>query len=143
MENVWEDSIMIVSTSCTNPYVTEVTNGQHVIYADTSKELGGSSCGFDAQELFCASFASCVNITTRMILEKKNLAYDKIIVKVELKEQGYKEYHMLYSIEIIADMPVEMKQNILNIVRNCPISKILEGELVLEQVSIHTKKESN
>lgn len=133
---------MIVSTSCVNQYVTEVTNGQHVIYADTATKLGGSACGFDSQELLCAGFASCLNITTRMVLEKKELPYDKIVVKVDLQERNYKENHLLYQIDIIADMPAEMKQNILNIVKNCPISKILEGELVLEPVSFHTKKES-
>lgn len=134
---------MIISTSCANAYVTEVTDGKHVIYADTATELGGGACGFDSQQLLCTSLASCLNITTRMVLERKNIAYDKIIVKVDLKEQRYKECHLFYEIDIVADLSVEMKQNIINIVKNCPISKILEGKLVLEQVSFHTKKESD
>jgi putative redox protein len=82
--------------------------------------------------LVCAGFASCLNITTRMVLDRKNIKYEKVIVKVDLDRSDENKTKFLYDVDIIGDISNETKQHIIKMVKNCPIKKTLSKEIEFE-----------
>jgi putative redox protein len=74
---------VVVSASGQEKYLAEIFNGTAGILSDTTEEKGGSGKYFRPHDLLEAALASCLNITTRMVLEAMNLSCDKVTVKVE------------------------------------------------------------
>lgn len=74
---------MIIAESDHNKYFTQLSNETASINADVTKDKGGSGDYFGPHDLICAGYASCLNITVCMILEKMNLKYDKVVTKLE------------------------------------------------------------
>lgn len=123
---------MIISESKIENYCTEISNENSFIFSDVTEEKGGKGQYLRPHDLLCSAFASCLNITTRMILERKKIKYEKVIVKVDLDRSEEKKTKFLYDIDIIGDIPIETKQNIINIAKNCPVRKTLSKEIDFE-----------
>ncbi len=123
---------MIISESGSEKYCTKISNGNTVIFSDVAEEKGGQGEHFGPHELLCAGFASCLNITARMVLERKNIKYEKVIVKVDLDRDNENKTKFIYDIDIIGDISSEAKQLVINLVLNCPVRKTLSKEIVFE-----------
>lgn len=123
---------MIISESKQENYWTEISNGNSVIFSDVTEEKGGKGQCLSPHDLLCAGFASCINITTRMLLERKSIKYEKVIVKVELDRSDENKTKFLYDIDILSDISNDTKQLIINMVRNCPVKKTLSKEIEFE-----------
>lgn len=120
---------MIISESKMENYCTEVSNENTVVFSDVTEEKGGKGQYFRPHDLLCAAYASCLNITTRMVLERKNIKYEKVIVKVDLDRSDENKTKFLYDIDIIGDISNETKELIINMVRKCPVRKTLSKEI--------------
>ncbi len=120
---------MIISKSKEEKYCTEVSNENTFIISDVTKEKGGSGEYFRPHDLLCAGLASCLNITTRMVLERKNITYENVIVKVDLDRSDEEKTKFLYDIDIIGDISKETKELIINIAKNCPVKSTLSKEI--------------
>jgi putative redox protein len=68
------------------------------LQADCTVEAGGQGKSFRSHELLCASLAACMDMTTRMVLEKLQLAYRGVQVKVDLDRQMAKRNFSITSI---------------------------------------------
>lgn len=124
---------MIISTSKNEHYCTEISNGNTSIFSDVTEEKGGKGNYLRPHDLLCAGFASCLNITTRMVLEHKNIKYEKVIVKVDLDRSNETKTKFVYDVDIIGNISDETKQNIINMVsKNCPVRKTLSSEIEFE-----------
>lgn len=123
---------MIISESKMENYCTEISNENTVIFSDVTEEKGGKGQSFRPHDLLCAGFASCLNITTRMILDRKNIKYEKVIVKVDLDRNDENKTKFLYIVDIIGNISNETKQHIIKMVENCPVRKTLSKETEFE-----------
>lgn len=123
---------MVISSSKEENYCTEISNGNTFIFSDVAEEKGGKGEYLRPHDLLCAGFASCMNITTRMILERENIKYEKIIVKVDLDRSDENKTKFIYDVDIIGDISDETKRFITNMLRNCPVRKTLSKQIEFE-----------
>lgn len=123
---------MVVSESQEENYCTKISNGNTFIFSDVTAEKGGRGEYLRPHELLCAGFASCLNITARMILEHKNIKYEKIIVKVDLDKSQENRTKFIYNVDIIGDMSSETKRAVLKLLKKCPVRKTLSSEIEFE-----------
>lgn len=119
---------MIIAESMDENFKTEISNGNAVIYSDVTEEKGGNGKCFKPHDLLCTSLASCLNITARMVLDRMNVSYEKVIVKVDLDTTDEARTGFLYDVNIIGDVPEEVKQKVINLVSKCPVHKTLAKE---------------
>lgn len=99
------------------------------IYSDTTESNGGSGKYFRPHDLIEAGFASCLNITTRMVLNSMNLAYETVTVHVELDRSDPAKSIFKYQIDIEGQLDEESKRAVLKKVTNCPVRKTLSKQL--------------
>lgn len=123
---------MIISESKKDKYCTEISNGDKTILSDVTEEKGGRGEYFRPHDLLCAGLASCLNITTRMILERKGIEYEKVVVKVDIDKSDEKKTKFLYNVDIIGDISDEIKQSILEMLKKSPVKKTLSKEIEFE-----------
>jgi putative redox protein len=123
---------MIISESKMENYCTEISNENTIIFSDVTEKKGGKGQCFRPHDLLCAGLASCLNITTRMILDCKNMKYEKVIVKVDLDRNDENKTKFLYNVDIIGNISNETKQHIIEMVKNCPVRKTLSKEIEFE-----------
>lgn len=106
-------------------------NGRFI--ADEPPTSGGEDQGPDPYTLLLSSLVTCTLVTLRMYIERKGWEIPEIKVNAnmfqEKKEDGT---HTVIDRDIsfpdnTAD--AEQKKKLLSIAKNCPISRILEGEV--------------
>ena len=120
---------MITAESEQNKYLTQISNGITHICSDVTHDKGGSGDCFGPHDLLCAGYASCLNITVRMVLERMNLKYDKVIVKVDLNRDKDDITTFLYDVEIIGDIDAATKEAVIAKALNCPVKKTLSKSI--------------
>jgi putative redox protein len=116
---------MTLSKSLDGNYLTEISNGMFTFLADTAD--GGR--GIRPHELLESALAACMNITTRMVLDRMSLAYDAVEVKVSLERPTKEDTRIRYAIDIQGDIPIEVKKQITDKVFNCPVRKTLTSKI--------------
>lgn len=116
---------MMISKSMDGDYLTEVSNGTYKIYGDTAD--GGQS--LLPHEFIESALAACMNITTRMVLDRMSLKYDGVEVKVSLERPSQEETVFKYKIDIKGDIDETVKNQIIAKVFNCPMRKILTSHI--------------
>ena len=119
---------MIISESMSENYRTEISNGAAVVHSDVTEDKGGNGEYFGPHDLLCAGLASCLNITARMVLDRMSVVYEKVIVKVDLDRTDEARTGFLYDVDIIGDVPEEVKQKVINLLSKCPVHKTLAKE---------------
>ncbi len=129
---------MVTSTSEKAPYRTTVTDGTSFLSADTTVEHGGQGGAFRPHDLLCAALASCLNMTVRMILERRGLAYETVRVQVDLDRSDPIAPVFRYDMEITGDIDPRIKQEILRKAANCPVHKTLAQPLSFQAMAPKT-----
>lgn len=124
--------IMVTSHSKKEKYSTEISNGITAILSDATSKDGGKGEQFRPHELLCAALASCLNITARMVLDRKELKYDDVIVKVDLDRSDENKTKFVYHVDIIGDIDEATKNKVIHMLRGCPVKKTLEKEISVE-----------
>jgi putative redox protein len=108
----------------------EWRNGK--IIADEPVSSGGKDTGPDPYTLLLSSLASCTLITMRMYIDRKGWDIPEIGIKVNMFQETVNEKTVtIIDKDIIFISPVapEQKIRLFEIAKQCPISKILEGEI--------------
>lgn len=123
---------MVVAESKKENYCSEISNYNTIIFSDVTKEQGGNEQYFGPFDLLSSGLASCLNVTTRVILQHKNIKYEKVIVKVDLDSSDENKTKFLYEINIIGEISEEVKQHIIRMLENSPVRKTLSKEIKFE-----------
>ena len=100
--------------------------------ADEPASVGGEDIGPDPYSLLLSSLASCKLITLRMYIDRKGWEIDNIAIRVNLYQEtkgGLTTTIIDCDILFISPVNEEQKMRLLEIAKNCPISKILQGDL--------------
>jgi putative redox protein len=115
----------IINYQCT----IEWRNGKFI--ADEPVTSGGKDSGPDPHTLLLSSLASCTLITMRMYIDRKGWDIPEIGVNVNMYQET-KDDKTITTIDrdivFLTEIESERKARLLEIAKNCPISKILEGE---------------
>ncbi|UYQ95904.1 (4Fe-4S)-binding protein [Chitinophaga horti] len=114
-------------------------NGSFLV--DEPLTAGGQDLGPDPYTLMLASLASCTMITLRMYIERKNWNVPRIIVNANLWQEKVEDRTKTTMDRDIAfpgaELDTTQKNRLLEIAKNCPISKLLEGETIVRSFVLH------
>lgn len=122
---------MITAVSRENRYKTDVMGESASITMDVPVTSGGSGEGLVPFELLLSGFASCLNITIRMLLDKNGVPYRQVKVTAD-EDRNKKPGAMIISwqVEIDGDIPEEGKQKyIARAFEKCPVHNALAGNI--------------
>ena len=118
------DNTMIECKS-TNQNYTCVTNiAEFSIFSDTGSNKGGSGQGIRPHDLLATAFASCLNITVRMICDRLNISYKSITTKVNIVRENTKT-SFNYKLEFDKSVSKTQKNKIRSLLKSCPVQKTL------------------
>lgn len=108
----------------------EWRNGKFI--TDEPVSSGGKDTGPDPHTLFLSSVASCALVTMRMYIDRKGWDIPEIAVNANMYQETKDEKTTtIIDRDIIFISPVkeEQKNRLIEIVKHCPISKILENDI--------------
>jgi len=115
---------MVKATINKEHYACSVSNGSHEIIVDEPFDLGGTHQGFAPKGLLMASLASCVAITLRMYVDRKEWLVDRIEVEVNIDTENG-ETVFFEEITCTGQLSEDQKTRLEEIASKCPVSKIL------------------
>lgn len=116
----------------------EWRNGSFI--ADEPASKGGQDAGPDPFTLLLSSLASCTLITLRMYIDKKGWDIPHIRVNVNYFQTKAEEKTITYidrDISFPEPIAPEQKDRLLEIAQNCPVSKLLEGDIKIRNYVYH------
>jgi putative redox protein len=108
----------------------EWRNGKFI--GDEPPSVGGRDTGPDPYTLLLSSLASCKLITMRMYIDRKEWDIERIAINANMYQETKDEVTTsVLDCDILFISPVsdEQKMKLLEIAKNCPVSKILQGEV--------------
>lgn len=108
--------------------VTEISNGEHVIYADATKDRGGNDEFMRPGDLLASAYAGCMSITARRLLKERGFVYKQVVVSVDLDRSNPDKTKFLSSIVIEGDIPDKEKTDIIQAAKDCAVCQVLRGE---------------
>jgi putative redox protein len=110
----------------------EWRNGKFI--SDEPLSSGGKDLGPDPYTLLMSSVASCVLVTLRMYIDRKNWDIPSLTVNVNMYHETINDIKTtIIDRDLILgeNVPDEQKTKLQEIASHCPISKILEGNIKL------------
>ena len=118
---------MVTATSKERNYVTEITDGEHIIYSDTILSDNGTGEYVDPADMVISALAACLNITLRKRMRAEGLVWDSVTVHVDMNRKNPEDIKIYTKIIIEGDIPQEKKDELIANVLDCPICKVLRG----------------
>ena len=118
---------MITATSGQG-YATRLTDGTHLWTADVPPDRGGGDTGPSPTDLLLSSYAACINITARMLLDEGGHSYGKVETRVELERTAEGKALFRFRTDIEGDISPEDKAALLKRVERCPVCRLLREE---------------
>jgi putative redox protein len=103
-----------------------------VLITDEPEKLGGKDLGPDPYTLLLSSLVSCTLVTLRMYIERKGLIIPEIEVEANMFHWIENEGTVMLIERRIAIQNVpnpEVQQRLIRVAENCPVSKILKGNI--------------
>jgi len=118
--------------------VIEWRNGQFI--ADEPEKQGGQDTGPDPYTLLLSSLASCTLVTLRMYIDRKGWDIPEIKVNVNMwqtKEGDNLTTFIDRDVNLPEGVDPEQKNRLLEIAAQCPVSKLLEGNIKVRSYVYH------
>lgn len=113
-------------------YKTAIHWRNGIFVTDEPEKLGGEDLGPDPYTLLLSSLAGCTLATLRMYIDHKGLSISEIEVQANMFfriENQETTTHIERKI-IFKDHPDQkIQQRLLKVAENCPISKMLKGNI--------------
>lgn len=105
----------------------------HRLTADEPAERGGADQGPTPLELLGASLAACTAVTIEMYAQRKGWDLGALAVEVayEAPERGAPT-RMQLRMRLPSDLSEEQVRRLQTIAAKCPVHRILEGEVTIE-----------
>jgi len=118
--------------------IIEWRNGQFI--ADEPVKNGGKDTGPDPFTLLLSSLATCTLVTLRMYIDRKEWDIPEIRVNVNMFQTKDGENTTTFidrDISFPKAIEAEKKDRLLEIAQNCPVSKLLEGNIKVRNYIYH------
>jgi len=103
------------------------------ILADEPETIGGQDLGPDPYTLFLSSLAACTLSTLRMYIDRKAWDIPAISISLNMYQTIDESVttHIIRDLQFDPPISVEQKERLLLIAKKCPISKILENNIII------------
>jgi putative redox protein len=96
---------------------------------------GGQDLGPDPFTLIIAGLVGCTLTTLRMYIRKKGWDIHDITVSANMTQQLEPSLTTIYRQIVVGDaMTEEQRERLLYIAKNCPVARLLQGEIAIETV---------
>jgi putative redox protein len=106
-----------------------------MLLIDEPKFNGGQDLGPDPFTLIVAGLVGCTLTTLRMYIRRKGWQIEDIRVHANMiQRQDPFRTVILRTIVLDPSVTDEQSERLLHIAKNCPVAKLLEGELVIDTV---------
>jgi len=135
LEKPVEGNIGTIRYACT----IEWRNGK--IIADEPVKSGGGDTGADPYSLLLSSLAACTLITLRMYIDRKEWDISNIGVRVNMYQTKKDEKVITVidrDIHFLQEVTDEQREKLTDIATACPVSKILQGEIIVRTFAYNT-----
>ncbi|WP_256009790.1 OsmC family protein [Desertivirga xinjiangensis] len=106
-----------------------------VLITDEPEKLGGKDIGPDPYTLLLSSLVSCTLATLRMYIDHKGLEIPEIKVEANMFQligNNGTALRIDRTISIKYDTGPELQQRLIRVAENCPISKMLKGNINIQ-----------
>ena len=107
---------------------------QHSVISDLLPESGGDDYGMNPHEILETALAACTSLTVQMYARRKNINVQDIKVEVSTVSEGAQTV-ISRKIELVGTFTVEEKKRLLEIADKCPIHKLLESHVTIQNES--------
>jgi putative redox protein len=117
----------------TSNYICTINWRNGVILMDEPTNIGGQDTGPDPYTTLLAALAGCTLSTLRMYIDRKGWVISEISVRLNMsqdRENGFTTF-IKREIYFSSDVPTEQKDRLLVIAGKCPVSKILENNIII------------
>ncbi|HOY12642.1 MAG TPA: OsmC family protein [Saprospiraceae bacterium] len=108
-------------------------NGE--LIADEPTSLGGLDSGPDPYTLLLASLAACTLSTLRMYIDRKEWGITVLKITLNLSQEmvdGKVQTTFDRDIRFNENISLEQQERLLSIAKKCPVSKILENNILIQ-----------
>ncbi len=120
---------MITADNELKPYKTKFTNSTVFSYSDNTAEKGGNGDGFRPHELLEAALACCMNMSVRMYADQNSINLDSVTTTVSIDRSKSDGVCFEYSIHLNGDLSEKETNDILEMVKTCPVRETLSTKL--------------
>ncbi|RPD41415.1 OsmC family protein [Chitinophaga barathri] len=110
----------------------EWRNGTFI--ADEPPSSGGEDTGPDPFTLFLSSVVSCTLATLRMYIDRKGWNIPNIAINANLRQatrNGQLVTHVDKDLYFLSPVSNEQREKLISIAKACPVSRMLEGDIIL------------
>jgi len=115
-------------------YRCSITWRNGKLIADEPESAGGKDLGPDPYTLLLSSAVSCILVTLRMYIDRKGWDIPAITVESNLFQNIKDDKTVTIideDIKFLSPVTEEQREKLISIAKACPISKILQGEIVI------------
>lgn len=127
----------------TEKYVCTIEWRNGKIIADEPVKSGGQDTGPDPYTLLLSSLAACTLITLRMYIDRKGWDIPQIMVNTNLFQTKQGDTTTTFidrDVSFPTPVAPEQKERLLEIAGNCPVSKLLEGDIKVRTFVYHEEE---
>lgn len=113
-------------------YKTAIHWRNGIFVTDEPEKLGGEDLGPDPYTLLLSSLAGCTLATLRMYIDHKGLSISEVEVQANMFfriENQETTTHIERKIIFKDHLDQKIQQRLLKVAENCPISKMLKGNI--------------
>ena len=134
MDNLIEKDI--VGSIGTKKYYCTIKWHSGSFIMDEPIDVGGNDEGPDPYTTLLAALAGCTLSTLRMYIDRKGWIIPEISVQLNMTQETDPEIITTIKREITfsGDVTGDQKDRLLTIAKKCPVSKILEHKIVLNNI---------
>lgn len=129
-ENLLEKDI--VASIALKPYYVEVIWRNGTLVMDEPVVQGGADVGPDPYSTLLAALAGCTLSTLRMYINRKGWNIPEIKVSLNMQQEGSPFQTIIRrDITFSVEVDAEIKERLVLIAKKCPVSKILENQVIV------------
>lgn len=109
-----------------------LSNGEHQIIADVSKETGGEDEGLNPHEILEAALGACTTLTLELYARRKNWDLTNLVVNVKVIKESKQNSVIERTLTFGEQTTPEQRARLLEMANKCPIHNLLESSIKVE-----------
>lgn len=128
-------------------FLQHVASDHHYWLADEPRSVGGADAGPDPYEHLLAALGACTAMTVRMVANRKKFPLEHVRVELSHDREHNKDCEgcedsprqievIDRQIELVGELTVEERKNLMQIADKCPVHRTLHAELEVRTTEV-------